>query len=157
MKLLLLKIENMKQFHEALFDAYSSVLDGPSHILNKMKGFWRYASLPFKDCKKAMKKIKKSQLIFLLLIVTAILIPVTLMGYKLYVLNYSLTGLIPAVSYKVETNFELDGHGNEVSLRTYLPKSDSRQVIINERNESGIFSFAPHSDRLICDIYSPFS
>jgi tRNA-dihydrouridine synthase B len=55
------KIEKMKQFHEALFDAYSSVLDGPSHILNKMKGFWRYASLPYKDCKKAMKKIKKSR------------------------------------------------------------------------------------------------
>lgn len=55
------KIEKMKQFHEALFDAYSMVLDGPSHILNKMKGLWRYFSLPFKDCKKAMKKIKKSR------------------------------------------------------------------------------------------------
>ena len=51
----------MKQFHEALFDAYSMVLDGPSHILNKMKGLWRYFSFPFKDCKKAMKKIKKSR------------------------------------------------------------------------------------------------
>lgn len=55
------KIEKIKQFHEALFDAYGRVLHGPSHILNKMKGFWRYLSLPFQDCKKAMKRIKKSR------------------------------------------------------------------------------------------------
>ena len=55
------KIEKMKQFHEALFDAYSTVLHGPSHILNKMKGFWRYFALQYKDCGKAMKRIKKSR------------------------------------------------------------------------------------------------
>jgi tRNA-dihydrouridine synthase len=55
------KIEKMRQFHEALFHAYSGVLSGPSHILNKMKGLWRYFSLPFSDCKKAMKTIKKSR------------------------------------------------------------------------------------------------
>ena len=54
------KIQKMKQFHHALFEAYSIVLDGPSNALNKMKGLWRYFSLPFNDCKKSMKKIKKS-------------------------------------------------------------------------------------------------
>jgi len=55
------KIQKMQQFHEALFEAYRMVLDGPSHLLNKMKGLWRYFSLPFADCKKSMKKIKKAR------------------------------------------------------------------------------------------------
>jgi tRNA-dihydrouridine synthase len=54
------KIQMLKKFHEALFEAYSAGLDGPSHLLNKMKGFWRYFAIPFDDCKKSMKKIKKA-------------------------------------------------------------------------------------------------
>ena len=53
-------IEKMKVFHEALFYAYKELLDGPSHLLNKMKGLWRYFSLPFTEFKKTMKTIKKS-------------------------------------------------------------------------------------------------
>ena len=56
------KIEKMKQFHAALFEAYSMALDGPSHLLNKMKGLWHYFSLPFIDCNKSIKKIRKSRL-----------------------------------------------------------------------------------------------
>ena len=55
------KIYRMQQFHEALFEAYNRVLDGPSHVMNKMKGLWRYFSLPFEDCKKTMKKITKTR------------------------------------------------------------------------------------------------
>ena len=54
------KIEKIKAFHLTLFNEYKAVLDGPSHLLNKMKGLWRYLSLPFADFKKSMKKIKKS-------------------------------------------------------------------------------------------------
>ena len=50
----------MQRFHEALFEAYSRVLDSPSHVLNKMKGLWRYFSMPFEDCQKTMKEIKKT-------------------------------------------------------------------------------------------------
>jgi len=55
------KIEKMKQFHQGLFEAYSLALEGPSHLLNKMKGLWRYFSLPFIDCNKSIKKIRKSR------------------------------------------------------------------------------------------------
>lgn len=55
------KILRMQQFHGALFEAYSRVLDGPSHVMNKMKGLWRYFSLSFENCKKAMKKITKTR------------------------------------------------------------------------------------------------
>lgn len=54
------KIDRIKRFHEALFDAYSNVMSGPSHVLNKMKGLWRYLSLPFEDFSKSMKQIKKT-------------------------------------------------------------------------------------------------
>ncbi len=55
------KLEKTRQFHEALFHAYCDILDGPSHVLNKMKGYWRYFSLPFQSCRKTMKEIKKSR------------------------------------------------------------------------------------------------
>jgi len=55
------KIQKIKQFHESLFDAYTMVLDGPSHLLNKMKGLWQYFSLPYAGCKKIMKKINKAR------------------------------------------------------------------------------------------------
>ena len=54
------RIPKMMQFHESLFRAYQTVLDGPSHLLNRMKGFWQFISLPFRNCKKPMKKIYKS-------------------------------------------------------------------------------------------------
>ena len=54
------KIARIKRFHETLYASYRSILDGPSHLLNKMKGLWKYLSLPFNDCKKAMKAINKS-------------------------------------------------------------------------------------------------
>ena len=54
------KVRRIKGFHEALFYEYQAVLDGPSHLLNKMKGLWRYLSLPFEDFKKSMKNIKKA-------------------------------------------------------------------------------------------------
>ncbi len=55
------KILRMKQFHEALFDAYSRVLFGPAHVMNKMKGLWKYFSLSFEECKKPIKEITKQR------------------------------------------------------------------------------------------------
>jgi tRNA-dihydrouridine synthase len=55
------RIHRMQQFHETLFEAYSRVLDGPSHVMNKMKGLWRYFSLSFEDRKKSMKNITKAR------------------------------------------------------------------------------------------------
>lgn len=53
------KIVKMKTFHIALFEAYSDLLAGPSHVMNKMKGYWQYFSCLFEDCGKAVKRIKK--------------------------------------------------------------------------------------------------
>lgn len=55
------KTDKLKSFHDALFEQYSSILSGPTHILDRMKGLWQYFSQPFSDAKKAMKKIKKAR------------------------------------------------------------------------------------------------
>ena len=57
------KNKKMKGFHHALVEGYQDVLDGPSHVLNKMKGFWQYFSIPFSGNKKQLKAIKKAQTI----------------------------------------------------------------------------------------------
>ena len=53
-------VMELKRFHQALFEHYSDILDGPSHVLNKMKGLWRYFSVQFGDCGKELKKIRKA-------------------------------------------------------------------------------------------------
>lgn len=55
------RYEKMKQFHDVLFRRYERILFGPSHIVNKMKGFWRYFSKPFEGPQNPMKKIKKAR------------------------------------------------------------------------------------------------
>ncbi len=55
------RVRRMQSFHDSLFEQYSRILSGPTHILDRMKGLWQYFSQPFSDCKKAVKKIKKSK------------------------------------------------------------------------------------------------
>ena len=55
------RVRSIMQFHDALFESYSSVLHGPSHVLDRMKGLWRYLSFSLKVCEKTMKRINKSQ------------------------------------------------------------------------------------------------
>jgi tRNA-dihydrouridine synthase len=54
------KLLRLKQFHAALFEAYSRSLEGPARVLNKMKGLWRYFALLFEDCDPDLQKIKKT-------------------------------------------------------------------------------------------------
>lgn len=63
-----------------------------------------------------------------------------MMSYKLFVLDYSLEDLVPVVSFRTELTMQMDGHGADISLGTFFPKSDSRQVISEEVYTSGIFS-----------------
>ncbi len=70
----------------------------------------------------------------------AIVLPLGLIFYKLEVLNYPLSGMIPAVSYQVDIGMQVDGHGDDIRIRTYLPVTDSRQLVSDEENASGIFT-----------------
>ena len=51
----------IKKFHDDLFAAYGEILSGPTHVLNKMKGFWQYWAIPYAACKKELKSIRKSR------------------------------------------------------------------------------------------------
>ena len=77
-----------------------------------------------------------------------VLTPVGLMAYKLIVLNYPLAGLVPAVSYYTELTMQVDGHGENIRLGAYLPKSDSRFEITGEQSASGPFVLNLESDAL---------
>lgn len=52
--------KKLRNFHDQLFEAYSSRLDGSGHILMKMNQFWIYFSESFGNPHKAMKLVKKS-------------------------------------------------------------------------------------------------
>lgn len=43
------------------FEKYRELLEGPSHILGRMKGIWNYLSGAFHDDKKLLKKIQKTK------------------------------------------------------------------------------------------------
>ncbi len=94
--------------------------------------------------------IRRSAYVALLAIM--VLIPMAVAGYKLYVLDYPLAGLIPAPSYTVEVNMQVDGHGEDIRIQTYLPKTDGRQSVDNEESATGIFSSNMHSDSLNRDV-----
>lgn len=55
------EIDQFRKFHEALLNAYGAVLDGPGHLLNRMKGFWYYFSRIFDDKFRLLKKIHRTR------------------------------------------------------------------------------------------------
>ena len=54
------KIKIIRTFHDHLFDEYSKILYGPSHITNKMKEIWTYMGCFFEIGEKIRKKINKT-------------------------------------------------------------------------------------------------
>lgn len=87
-------------------------------------------------------------IVYKIVLLLLILTPLSLMGYKLYVLDYPLKGLMPVVSYQVELSMQVEGYGKDISVRTFLPRSDSRQRIIKEVNASGEFAMDQQTDEL---------
>jgi hypothetical protein len=85
---------------------------------------------------------------YLILLAAMVMLPIGIAAYKLYALDYPLAGLIPAPSYKVEISMQVDGHGEDIDIHTFLPKTDARQSIDNEENYSGIFTTDIKSDSL---------
>jgi len=79
---------------------------------------------------------------YALALLLTLALPLGLIGYKLFVLDYPLDALIPAVSYQVEINMEVAGHGDDITVSTYLPKSDSRQTVSKEANFADTFALS---------------
>ncbi len=92
------------------------------------------------------QKVNKRYLAYWALIAVLVVLPLSLMGMKLFVLNYPLKGLIPTQSYQVELAMQVDGHGDAINIETYLPRSDTRQTILQEQHANGVFVLNQRSE-----------
>lgn len=52
--------ERFARFHEDLLEGYRCRFSGPAHVLDRMKGFWRYFSNGFANGRKILKQIRKT-------------------------------------------------------------------------------------------------
>lgn len=95
-----------------------------------------------------MKNNTLHQYAYALALFICIVLPLCIMGYKLQGLGYTLSSLIPAVSYRVALSLQVDGHGSDVQVSTYLPKTDARQTILLEQNAAEQFALALVADNL---------
>ncbi|MDH4121512.1 MAG: UUP1 family membrane protein [Deltaproteobacteria bacterium] len=86
--------------------------------------------------------------VYFSLVAFLVFFPLGIMAYKLFVLDYPLAGLIPAVSYSTDVTMQVTGHGDDMMLRTYLPRSDFRQTVTEEANASGAFTLTFENDGL---------
>jgi hypothetical protein len=91
---------------------------------------------------------KPKRLVYLVVLALMVLIPMALVAFKLLVLDYPMAELIPTPSYRVEMNLQVDGHGEDISIRTYLPKTDTRQSISEELNSSGALTLELESNAM---------
>lgn len=53
------QLGQLKSFHDELYSCYRELLDGPAHLLGRMKQLWVYLSEFFPPRQKTWKKIKK--------------------------------------------------------------------------------------------------
>lgn len=75
-------------------------------------------------------------------------IPTAIIIYKLTVLGYALTDILPRTEYRVAVEMRLDGHGGEARIRTFVPVTDDRQTIRDERNNAPALHFNADLDGL---------
>lgn len=54
-----LQLNHLQQFHDELYSCYRELLDGPSHLLGRMKQLWIYLSTFFPPQNKTWKAIRK--------------------------------------------------------------------------------------------------
>ena len=54
-----LRKTRFSHFHDELVDRYCRLFSGPGHVLDRMKGFWRYFADGFLDSRRILKRIRK--------------------------------------------------------------------------------------------------
>jgi tRNA-dihydrouridine synthase len=55
------RLSRFKRFYVDLFDGYGRKLQGPGHLLDRMKGFWKYFSQAFENGRQIEKKVHRTQ------------------------------------------------------------------------------------------------
>lgn len=54
------KTQRFMAFHQDLVEGYSQIFCGPGHVLDRMKGFWRYFAEGFAKDRKILKRVRKA-------------------------------------------------------------------------------------------------
>lgn len=75
---------------------------------------------------------KKS--VFWIIVITLTAIPGYMLFYKLYIVKLPMASLIPEAVYQVERLKSVEGYGNDINIRFYLPKTDTRQQVLTEQS-----------------------
>ena len=73
---------------------------------------------------------KKS--VYIILVISLLALSALIIFYKLFILKYPLSALIPQEGYKVELTMQADGHGDNLTVSTFLPQNSARQTLSNE-------------------------
>lgn len=81
-----------------------------------------------------------------IIVLCVLVLPLLLILYKVFFLEYSYQNILPRTSYEVSLNLDLEGFGEELSVSTWLPVSNERQKVSNERQEAAVFALDQESD-----------
>ena len=55
------RVAHFKRFHDTLFERFAEIRQGPSHLVDAMKGYWGYFYQSFSNADRFLKKIRKVQ------------------------------------------------------------------------------------------------
>lgn len=86
--------------------------------------------------------------VYILTLLAMVILPLSVVTWKLYVLNLTFEDLVPAQTFRVGVNMRVDGHGEDIVIRTYLPRSDDRQEVLEEASNADGFLLGFENDEL---------
>lgn len=69
-------------------------------------------------------------------IAALVCIPLCLIAYKVVWVGYRVDDVLPQTQHRVSVQMSVDGNTGRVMVRTFLPQSDERQVVSDEKHES---------------------
>ncbi len=72
--------------------------------------------------------------VFWIIVITLCAIPAYMLFYKLYIVKLPMASLIPEAVYQVEVLKSVEGYGNDINIRFYLPKNNARQQVFSEQS-----------------------
>jgi transglutaminase-like putative cysteine protease len=81
-----------------------------------------------------------------LLVSTFFLLPVLLIANKVIFRGYAFENIVPRTVYDVRVLINLQGYGDDVFVKSFLPLNTSRQIVYDELQESLDFNLSSQND-----------
>jgi len=77
-----------------------------------------------------------------ILITILLLVFAGMVLFKVFVLDYTPSTVLPETGYKITMQMEIAGHGENVNIKAMLPVSSRHQDIFDEQFLSGDFNYS---------------